>query len=160
MANANPKTEQVLKLYETLILAWNHQDARKMGEVFSEAGNVVGFDGSQLNGPAEIVDTMGVIFSQHPTARFVSIVREIRFLTEEVALLRASVGMVPRQGKDINPSVNAIQSLVAEQKNGEWRVSLFHNTPAAWHGRPEDQEKLSQELRQVVASGVVIKPIA
>ena len=65
--------------------------------------------------------------------------------------------MVPRQGNDINPSVNAIQSLVAEKDEaGVWKVALFQNTPAAWHGRLADQEALSNELRQVVASGKVI----
>ena len=157
---ANTSTEAVLKVYESLLLAWNNQDARKMGELFEPNGSVVGFDGSQLNTIAEIVDTMGFIFSQHPTAKFVSIVREVRAIGSDSILVRASVGMVPRHGKEINPAMNAIQSLVATKVGTEWKISLFQNTPAAWHGRPEDQEKLSNELRQVAASGVVLKPVA
>jgi len=46
------------------------------------------------------------------------------------------------------PAVNAIQTLVAVCNDGEWRVALFQNTPAAFHGRPELAEALSAELRE------------
>ncbi|MGZ3796086.1 MAG: SgcJ/EcaC family oxidoreductase, partial [Pseudobdellovibrionaceae bacterium] len=87
------------------------------------------------------------IFASFPTARFISIVREVRALSPDSALLRATAGMVPRGHADINPAVNAIQSLVAVKQNGEWRIAHFQNTPAAFHGRPEEGERLSKELR-------------
>jgi hypothetical protein len=58
--------------------------------------------------------------------------------------------MVPPGGSDINPAVNAIQSLVATKPDGEWRIVLFHNTPAAFHGRPEANTALTAELRQLI----------
>jgi hypothetical protein len=42
----------------------------------------------------------------------------------------------------------AVQSLVAIEEDGDWRAALFHNTPAAWHGRETDREQLHAELRQ------------
>ena len=146
----------VLKLYESFLNAWNNQRARDMGDLLTDNGSMVGFDGSQLNGPAEVVDTIGFIFSQHPTARFVSVVREIRTISPDVVILRATVGMIPRGGKEINPSVNAIQSLVAQKVGEEWKIALFQNTPAAFHGRPADQDALSAELSEVVAAGKLL----
>jgi hypothetical protein len=37
---------------------------------------------------------------------------------------------------------------------GKWRIALFQNTPAAFHGRPELAEQLSADLRHVLASSV------
>lgn len=56
--------------------------------------------------------------------------------------------MVPPGGSDINPAVNAIQSLVAVRREDLWRIALFQTTPAAFHGRPELSEQLTSELRR------------
>jgi len=77
-------------------------------------------------------------------------VREVRFLSTDIALLRAVVGMVPPGQNDINPAVNAIQSLVAVKDKDIWRITLFQNTPAQFHGRPELAEELTKELRQLL----------
>jgi hypothetical protein len=49
--------------------------------------------------------------------------------------------------------VNAIQTLVAARRDGRWRVELFQNTPAAFHGRPEASEALTAELRGALSRG-------
>jgi uncharacterized protein (TIGR02246 family) len=94
------------------------------------------------------------VFADHMTASYVGKVREVRFLQEDTAILRAVVGMVPHGQSDINPAVNAIQSLVAVKRLGQWKVALFHNTPAAFHGRPEAVEQLTAELRELLSKGV------
>ncbi len=111
---------------------------------------MIGFDGSQMNGREEIVTTLAGIFAHHKTAIYVGKVREVRLLSETTALLRAVVGMIPPGGSDINPAVNAIQSLVAVKEGDRWEIALFHNTPAAFHGRPEASEALTVELRQLL----------
>ena len=63
------------------------------------------------------------------------------------------VGMIPHGQADIDPSLNAIQSLVAVTRRNQWKVALFHNTPAAFHGRPESVAQLTEELRQLVKQG-------
>ncbi|MGJ4745231.1 SgcJ/EcaC family oxidoreductase [Leptospira sp. SA-E8] len=144
--------QKVLTLYRKLLTAWNQRDASFMASLLSPEGDLVGFDGSQMKGPEEVRTTVGDIFSHHKTAAFVSLVREIRILSDKTALLRAVVSMVAEGEKEINPAVNAIQSLVASKENGEWKVSLFQNTPAALHGRPEEVEKLSKELQTAYSS--------
>jgi hypothetical protein len=46
------------------------------------------------------------------------------------------------------PKLNAMQSLVAEPRAGDWRIVLYQNTPAQLHGRPELVESLTEALRQ------------
>jgi uncharacterized protein (TIGR02246 family) len=104
-----------------------------------------------MTGRSEIETTLAQIFAHHETAPYVSKVREVRLLTPDVAILRAVVGMVPPGQTDINPAVNAIQSLTAVKRDGRWRIALFQNTPAQFHGRPELAQQLTEELRQLLA---------
>jgi uncharacterized protein (TIGR02246 family) len=148
---AGASNEQAIReLYHALLDRWNRGDANGMAELLAPNGNVVGFDGSQMNGRAEMAATLGKIFADHATATYTSIVREVRFVSDDVAILRAVVGMVPPGKSDINPAVNAVQSVVAVREGGEWRIALFHNTPAAYHGRPEESEALTEELRRAL----------
>jgi uncharacterized protein (TIGR02246 family) len=135
-----------------LIDRWNARDAQGMASFLSADASLVGFDGSQMNGAAEVATALGAIFANHPTAAYVSIVRDVRFPSADVAILRAVVGMVPPGKTDINPDVNAVQSLVAVRADGKWRVELFHNTPAAYHGRPDASAALTAELRSALPS--------
>jgi hypothetical protein len=65
-----------------------------------------------------------------------------------MGILRAVAGMVPDGAKDINPAVNAVQTLVAAERGGMWWIEVFQNTPAAFHGKPELSEALTRELRE------------
>jgi uncharacterized protein (TIGR02246 family) len=137
-------------LYRKLLDRWNERDADGMAGLFIAEGSTVGFDGSQLNGRAEIANEMSRIFASHPTGSYISKVRDIRLLSADVALLRAVVGMVPPGQTDINPAVNAVQALVAARTDGGWRIAFFQNTPAQFHGRPEMAQQLTEELRRLV----------
>jgi uncharacterized protein (TIGR02246 family) len=139
--------EAVRALYQDLLLAWNERNAAKMADLFSPDGNVTGFDGSQMNGQAEIAAEVGRVFAGHQTGAYVSIVREVRLLAPGVALLRAVTGVVPAGKTDIDPAVNAIQSLVAVKIQGLWEIELYQNTPAQFHGRPDLAQSLTAELR-------------
>lgn len=138
------------ELHKKLLSSWNKQDAKGMASLFTNDGNTIGFDGSQIDGRVQIEDEMQKIFSNHKTASYVWKVREVRFINTEVALLRAVVGMVPPGKKEIMPERNAIQSLVAVKEKDDWKIALFHNTPAQFHGRPELSEALTKELNELV----------
>ena len=142
-----PGDQQVRDLYHRVLTAWNDRDPAAMAALMCEDGSIVGFDGSQDNGRQAIETTQRVIFANHPTPRYVGIVREVRLLSPDVALLRAVAGVIPHGQADINPALNSIQSLVAVNQDGAWRVALYHNTPAAFHGRPELGDALTAELR-------------
>ncbi len=137
-------------LYQGWLASWNQRDAAAMAGFFAEDGNLIGFDGSQVDGRAALEAHLRPIFSDHPTSAYVGKVREVRFLSPTVAVLRSVVGMVPPGQSDLNAAVNAIQSLVAVKQNGRWEIALFQNTPAQFHGRPEAVQQLTDELRQLL----------
>lgn len=137
-------------LYQQLLDGWNQRNADAFAMLFAEHGEVIGFDGSQMTGQGEIASTLQQIFADHITAPYVSKVRSVHLLSPEVAMLRAIVGMVPPGQADLNPAVNAHQTLVATRHDGIWRIELFQNTPAQFHGRPELVQQVTEELRQML----------
>jgi uncharacterized protein (TIGR02246 family) len=149
--SAASEEDFIVQLYHRLLESWNRRDAEAFAAQFEIEANVVGFDGSPMNGRAEIESSTRQIFSDHITAAYVGTVRGVRFLVPDVAVLRAVAGMVPPGQSDINPAVNAVQVLVAvRQEDGRWRIALFQNTPAQFHGRPEVSEALTEELRRLL----------
>ncbi len=138
----------VRTLYQQLIASWNKRNAEDFAALFTEDCDLIGFDGSQMTGQTEVAITLRDIFSQHLTQPYVYIVRDVRFLSPDVALLRAIVGMIPPGQVELDPNLNAIQSLIAIRHNNTWRITLFQNTPAALHGRPDQVQHMTEELRQ------------
>ena len=141
---------EIRALYEGMLAQWNRRNAQGMAAMFGENGNVIGFDGSLQNGRAEIHSTLGEIFAHHATAAYVAKIRQLRFLSADIAILRAVAGMVPPEQADLNPAVNAIQTLVVARHAGRWQIELLQNTPAQFHGRPELSQALTEELRQLL----------
>jgi uncharacterized protein (TIGR02246 family) len=154
----DPTAERgVRALYQRILDAWNARDASAMAACFEPDGNMVGFDGSQVDSRAEIERHLKPIFASHPRAAYAAKVREVRCLVPEVCILRAVAGMIPPHSADINPGLNTIHSLVAANHADGWRAGLFQSTPAAWHGRPADSEALTEELRGVVRRGATVE---
>jgi uncharacterized protein (TIGR02246 family) len=135
------------ELYARLIEAWDKRNARDFVLLFASDANVVGFDGSQVNGQLEVGAHLTEIFSHHQTPRYVSIIRDVRLIATDVTLLRANTGLVPAGKDDIEPALNAVQSMVAVKKGGAWKVALFQNTPATLDQRPDLAKQLTDELR-------------
>jgi uncharacterized protein (TIGR02246 family) len=154
-----PSAEEAVRaLHRQLLERWNRRDAAGLAALFTDDGNLVGFDGSQVNGRTEIEAHLRPIFADHPTAAYVGIVRGVRQLGLEVAVLRAVVGMVPPGQTDLVPAVNAIQTLVAARRDGQWRVEVFQNTPVAFRGRPEASQALTEELRGALRDQRGLRP--
>jgi len=146
----SPNEVEIRSLYRQMLDGWNQRSAAAFAAPFAEDGEVIGFDGSQMTGRAEIVSTLGQIFAGHVTAPYVSKVRSVRLLSPDVAILRAIVGMVPPGQSDLNPAVNAHQTFVAARRDGMWRIELLQNTPAQFHGRPELVQQMTEELQQLL----------
>ena len=159
---SNTSTEgKIRTLYEQLLAAWNRRDAQAMADLFAAHGSMVGFDGTTIDGgPLQIEAHLAPIFRDHPTSNYVSKVSWIRLLGDDVGLLQAFAGMVPPGKTEINPAVNAIQTMVAVQRNAKWCVGHFQNTPAAFHGRPEAVAELTRELQELVRNARSDKQLA
>jgi len=134
-------------LYARLIEAWDKRNARDFALAFASDGGLVGFDGTQVNGQLEVGAHLTEVFTHHQTPRYVSIVRDVRLIANDVALLRANTGLVPSGKDDIDPALNAVQTMVASQKGGTWKIAFFQNTPAAFHQRQDLAKQLTEELR-------------
>jgi uncharacterized protein (TIGR02246 family) len=139
---------EVRALYVRVLDGWNRRSGGDFAAPFAEDGEVVGFDGSENKGRAEIASELNRIFADHETGTYVGKVRSVRALGSDAAVLRAVAGVVPAGQSDLDPKLNAVQTLVAEEREGEWRVVLYQNTPAQFHGRPLLVESLTDELRR------------
>ena len=137
-------------LYRRFLEAWNQRDAAAIAALFTRDATVVGFDGSQMFGRDAVGSELGAIFANHVTATYVGKVKTETPLGMKAAMLTAVAGMVPPGESDLNPAVNTIQSLVAEDRGGEWAIVHLQSTPAAFHGRPELSEALTAELRELL----------
>jgi uncharacterized protein (TIGR02246 family) len=141
--------DEIRALYDALIAGWNGHDAEAMAGSFAVDGVVIGFDGSVSSGQQTISSEMASIFADHETARYAVKVHSVRSLGSQAMILRAIAGLVPPGQTAINPETNSHQTVVAEQHEGQWKIVLFQNTPAQFHGRPALVEDMTRELQAV-----------
>jgi uncharacterized protein (TIGR02246 family) len=127
--------------------AWNRREAKAYAQLFSPEGSIVGFDGSTANSSGEIEAHLTPIFADHPTARYVAKVRNVRQLGPDYVMLNAVAGMIPPGKTDVMAERNAVQTLIASRRGDAWQIELFQNTPARFDGRPEEARKLTEELQ-------------
>ena len=146
---ATSTESQVRAVYDQLLSSWNKRDAKAFADLFMDEGYTIGFDGTLSNGKKEIQQHLTQVFQHHQTASYVSIVRSVRALDEKVWTLRADVGMIPPGKDEINPKLNAIQTLMTIKTDQGFRIAHLQNTPAAYHGRPEAVEQLTRELNTI-----------
>ena len=137
----------VRDLYRRILDGWNGRDGDAFAAPFAVDGDTIGFDGSRHAGRDEIAATIGGIFADHQTGTYVGKVRRVRLIAPTVAILDAVAGIIPHGQSDLRPDLNAIQTVVAAKSAEGWRVVLYQNTPAQYHGRPELAEALTEELR-------------
>jgi len=137
---------EIRELYRRLLDGWNRRDGEAFAAPFAEDGDVIGFDGSQISGRTRIAAEM-----DHATGTYVGKVRGVRMLGPQTAVVRAVAGVVPAGHSDLDPKLNSVQALVAEQRDGRWHIVLYQNTPAQFHGRPDLAESLTDELRSRLA---------
>ncbi len=143
-------TEVVETLYWELIHGWNDKSAPQMCAGFANDGEMIGFDGSHFVGQSHIQQHINEIFTHHTPAPYYCKVTAVRCLGEDVAMLRAIAGMVSSDQLLINPAVNTHQTLIAVKSADQWQISLFQNTPAQFHGQPEQVKAMTAELQALV----------
>ena len=148
-------TSVAISVYTRLLEAWNRRDAAAFAALFGTDGLAIGFDGSQMQGRSAIERELAGIFTNHVTAAYVAKVRSIRALANDTMLVHAVVGMVPPGKKEINPAVNAIQTVLVVGGTAP-TIALLQSTPAEFHGRPQLVEQLTAELSAVLQRGVVV----
>lgn len=145
-----PDDEDAIRtLYRDLLRCWNGRDANAFAALFTDDGAIIIFDGTLVAGQAEVARHFGAIFARYETPAYVQIVRSLRFLTEEVAVLCGAVGMYSLD-QIVNPTLNAVQTLVARKRDDAWRVAHFQNTRAQFPGRPDLVAEMTAELQRAL----------
>ena len=111
----NRNKHDIERLYHELIESWDKAKSRDYANLFAEDANVIGFDGSTMNGRKEIFEQINSVFKNHKTGKYVTIVKEVRFLSPDIGILQAVTGLVPAGKDELEPKTNAIQTMVAEK---------------------------------------------
>ena len=91
---------------------------------------LIGFDGTHFKGRQEIAPFHQQLFDNKwlKGSRLVGQVKDVRFLSPDVALMHAVGGTVLRGKSKPVPERDSIQTLVATHKEGEWRLATSQNT--------------------------------
>jgi uncharacterized protein (TIGR02246 family) len=121
--------EAVRDLYGELMDGWNRGSGEAFAAVFTEDGDLVAFDGTHFEGREEIAPFHQELFDKWlKGTRLVGRVKDVRFLSPDVALMHA-VGSTVMRGKTVpSPERDSIQTLVAVRRDGQWRLAAFQNT--------------------------------
>ena len=148
MTAAHPQDAQIRALYADFVDGWNRRSGAAVAAGFADDGDIIGFDGTHHRGRLSIAADLRQVFGTQETAAYVAVVRSVRPVGAGVAMLTAHAGMIPANGNDLDPSLNAVHTMIAvDEGRGRWRISLFQATPAAWDQHPEAREALTEELR-------------
>jgi uncharacterized protein (TIGR02246 family) len=128
-ANDSADEPAVRALYQQLMDGWNQGSGDAFAAVFTEDGDLIGFDGTHFKGRQEIAPFHQRLFDKWlKGSRLVGEVKDVRFLSPDVALMHAVGGTVLRGKSEPVPERDSIQTLVATRQDGEWRLAAFQNT--------------------------------
>src|SRR5918993_3433225 len=129
-ANHSAEEAAVRALYQQLTAGWNQGSGDAFAAVFTEDGDLIGFDGTHFKGRQEIAPFHQRLFDKWlKGSRLVGEVKDVRLLSPDVALMHAVGGTVMRGKSEPVPERDSIQTLVAtRQEGGAWRLAAFQNT--------------------------------
>jgi uncharacterized protein (TIGR02246 family) len=126
----NPADEAAVRaLYQELMDGWNRGSGEDFAAAFTDDGDLVAFDGTHFKGRKEIAPFHQELFEKWlKGSRLVGKVKDVRFLSPDVALVHAVGSTVMRGKSEPSPERDSIQTLVAVRQDGEWRLAAFQNT--------------------------------
>ncbi len=151
LSSAAADEAAIRAIYQQLMDGWNAGSGDAFASLFEEDGDLVGFDGTHFKGRQEIALFHQRLFDMFlKGSRLVGKVRNLRFLTSDVAVMHAIGGTVMPGQTDLESERNSVQTLVAVKRNGKWSLAAFQNTRATYIGRPEESQKLTEELQALL----------
>jgi uncharacterized protein (TIGR02246 family) len=126
----NPADEAAVRaLYQELMDGWNRGSGEDFAAVFTVDGDLVAFDGTHFKGRKEIAPFHQELFDKWlKGSRLVGKVKDVRFLSPDVALMHAVGSTVMRGKSEPSPERDSIQTLVAVREGDKWRLAAFQNT--------------------------------
>jgi uncharacterized protein (TIGR02246 family) len=128
--SASSQDEQSVRgLYRQFMDAWDKGDATALAAVFTDDGDLVGFDGTHLRGRAVIEEFQQKLFDKYlKGTRLTGTVNAVRFLHPDTAVMHAIGGTILRRKTKPARARDSIQTLVAARTDDGWRLAAFQNT--------------------------------
>ena len=128
-ANHSADEAAVRNLYQQLLDGWNNGSGDAFAAAFTDDGDLVAFDGTHFKGREEIAPFHQELFDKWlKGTRLVGEVKDVRFLSPDVAVMHAVGSTVMRGKSEPSPERDSIQTLVVVREGGEWRLAAFQNT--------------------------------
>ncbi|MEU2348932.1 SgcJ/EcaC family oxidoreductase [Modestobacter sp. NPDC049651] len=146
MSAGHPQDTQIRALYVRYLAGWNQRSGVTVSSVFADDGEMIDLDGTLRSGRLTIAADMRRLFAERSTPSFVGIVRSVRPLADDVAVLHAVAGMVPPGADALDPALHTVHSLTAVDDGGRWKIAVLQSTPARYGGRADALAALTAEL--------------
>ena len=126
---ADNAVHQVREVLKEVYAAWEANDADAFATRYAETASAT-LPGAYLPGRQAIRDMMATLFAGDlKDSRAVYEVREIRFVTGDVAIV-ASKGAVLLAGQtEPDAASRALKTWVLSRQDGTWHIQAFHNCP-------------------------------
>jgi uncharacterized protein (TIGR02246 family) len=113
-----------------LVAAWAENDAGGVAEVFTDDGILILPGDVFKRGRDEIRAFMSAAYAGPFKGTGVTgNPVDVRFVTDEVALLRTHGGILAEGETEIAPELAVRSTWVVVKQNGEWRLAAYQNSP-------------------------------
>ncbi|OLF11295.1 SgcJ/EcaC family oxidoreductase [Actinophytocola xanthii] len=124
------REKEVLSVPLRLVAAWAKNDAKAVADVFTEDGTLILPGDVYKKGREEIRAFMAAAYAgpfkgSGVTGKPV----DVRFVNDEVALLRTHGGILAEGETEIDPELAVRSTWVAVKRDGEWFLAGYQNSP-------------------------------
>lgn len=124
------KEKAALSVPLRLVAAWAKNDATGVADVFTEDGILILPGDVYKTNREEIRAFMAAAYAgpfkgSGVTGRPV----DVRFVTDEIALLRTEGGILAEGQTEIAPELAVLSTWVVVKQNGEWKLAAYQNSP-------------------------------
>lgn len=105
------------------VVAYNHQDAAAIAELFTEAGEITDMKGNWLTtGRAQIQAHYEEVFAENPPHMAVE-VASVRFVAPHIAVEDGVFHLTPGHDETAPPKSTAFTAVLTKDDDGEWRIA-------------------------------------
>lgn len=120
---------QVREVLKEVYAAWDANDADAFAKPYAKSATAT-LPGAYLSGRQAIRDTMATLFgSDLKGSRAVYEVRDIRFVTGNVAIVTSMETVLLAGHAEPDAASRALETWVPSRQDTAWRVQAFHNCP-------------------------------
>jgi len=118
----------ILELFTKLRDAWNSGDAESYGSYFTDNCVYITYDGQHLTGKTENVEFHNKLFKTFlKVSKLSEQIKGIRFLINDIVIVHHTGTIQLRFQKNVPRWRTSINNNVPVRKNGQWKISAFHN---------------------------------